>query len=109
MKIILLTLTLGIFALTSCKKCKNENPTARVFNNGTQSVSVHIETSGGNTININNIDSGQASNYESFAAGSVSYTISVGNGGATQNYYSTVAMGECFQYDIILNPKFFAS
>lgn len=76
-----------------------------MVNNGTQSVSVHIETSGGNTININNIDPNQASGYESFAAGSVSYTISVGNGTATQNYYSTVSMDQCYRYDITLNSN----
>jgi hypothetical protein len=103
MRILIVALSLGLMAFTSCKQCKNEDPIARVQNNGTSSVSVHIQTSGGNTVNINNIDPGQVSNYERFAAGLVSYTISVGNGGSSQNYYTNVTMGQCYQYDIILN------
>ncbi|MDX2361550.1 MAG: hypothetical protein QNK23_12140 [Crocinitomicaceae bacterium] len=105
MRVFILLLAVGLVGFTSCKKCKGEDPTARVLNNGTESVSVHLETSGGNTVNINNIDAGQSSDFASYAAGTVSYTITVGNGGTSTNYYATVAMEECFQYDIILNAN----
>ena len=41
---------------TSCKKCKDEDPRARIANNGTQVASVQVKTSGGNTVNVNNVD-----------------------------------------------------
>ena len=105
MKVLLLMLAVSLVGFTSCKKCKGEDPTARVVNNGSQGVSVHIATSGGNTININNIDPGQSSNFESYAAGTVTFTITVGNGGTSVDYTSTVPMEECFQYDIILDAN----
>lgn len=105
MKTIGLLLLFGLFSLASCKKCKNEDPRARVVNNGTQSISVQIQTSGGNTVNINNIDAGQTSDYSSFAVGNVTFNISVGNGNNTSEYTTTVAMEECYEYDIVLDAS----
>lgn len=97
---LVLTLTIMALGLGSCKKCNNEDPRARVVNNGTKSVSVHIETSGGNTININNIDGGQISEYRTYAAGDVEFTITIGNGGATIIDTIKVVMENCYEYDI---------
>lgn len=107
MKRNILFVVLAVFAIgfTGCKNCKNEDPRARVLNNGSQSVSVQIQTSGGNTININNIDPNQASSFQSYAPGIVDFTITVGNGGTSTNYESTVSMQECFEYDIILDAN----
>ncbi len=93
------------FAVTSCKKCKEEDPRARVVNNGTESVSVHIETSGGNTININNVEAGQSSDFASYAAGAVDFTITVGNGGNSTDYDISVTMEQCFEYDIQIDEN----
>jgi len=103
--LILLTALFLVAGLNSCKKCKNEDPRARVLNNGTTDVSVHIETSGGNTININNILPGQASDFASYAPGMVDFTITVGTGGNAVNYNISVTMEECFEYDIILDAN----
>lgn len=105
MKYLLFILAIVSLGFTGCKKCKGEDPRARVVNNGTESVSVHIETSGGNTININNINAGQSSDFESYAGGTVEFTITVGNGGTSQDYVSTVTMEECFEYDIVLDEN----
>ena len=107
MKRIILIVAVAILALgfTGCKKCKHEDPRARVLNSGTEEVSVHIETSGGNTININNIEPGQASDFRSYAPGSVYFRITVGSGGSAVNYEITVPMEECFEYDIILDAN----
>lgn len=107
MKKIAIVLSVMLLALTfnSCKKCKNEDPRARVLNNGSVDVSVHIETSGGNTININNILPGQASDFASYAPGLVDFTISVGTGGSAVDYNISVTMEECFEYDIILDAN----
>ena len=45
-----------IVVMDSCKKCKGEDPSARIINNGTDKASVQIKTSGGFTVNINNVD-----------------------------------------------------
>lgn len=100
MKKLMLLMAITVVAFTGCKKCDGEDPRARVVNNGTESVSVHIETSGGNTININNIDAGMSSDYNTFAPGSVEFTITVGNGGNSQDYVKAVVMETCFEYDI---------
>jgi hypothetical protein len=105
MKNIILLGIILVLGFTSCNKCRNEDPRARVVNNGTESVSVHIETSGGNTININNIEAGQTSNFGSYAPGLVYFRITVGNGNNSTDYESTVSMEECFEYDIILDKN----
>ena len=76
--LILVAIVLSI-GLQSCKKCKGEDPISRIVNNGTESVSVQIQTSGGKTVNINNILPGETSENKSFADGQIDYTISIGN------------------------------
>ncbi|WP_299679660.1 hypothetical protein [uncultured Tenacibaculum sp.] len=66
--------------MQSCSSCDNENPTARVTNQGTDDVSVQVKTSGGNTENINNIASGQSSVTTSYAPGEITYTVVLKNG-----------------------------
>lgn len=96
--ILLFAVTL-VTSLSSCKKCKGEDPRARIVNNGTATVSVHIETSGGNTVNINNIDPGQVSDWASYAPGAVDFTISSGPGVSVT---IGVTMEECWEYDITI-------
>ncbi len=104
MKIIKLVVIICIVAAIattsiSCKKCKKEDPRARIINNGTQKASVQIKTSGGNTVNINNVDPGTSSPYSSYAAGIVTFTITVQN----NNYPITVDMKQCYEYDIAID------
>src|SRR6185295_16143445 len=89
-------LALIVSSLSSCKKCKGEDPRARIVNNGTDKASVQIKTSGGNTVNINNVDQGTTSFYESYAPGSVTFTITIKG----VNYVINVVMEKCFEYDI---------
>ena len=91
----------GLFAISmnSCKKCKNEDPRARVTNNGTKDASVQIKTSGGNTENINNVSPGTSSEYRNYAPGLVTFTVSVDQ----NDYVKTVEMLECFEYDIAID------
>lgn len=100
-KFVLTILLAGLFAITmnSCKKCRNEDPRARIINNGTQKASVQIKTSNGNTVNINNVDPGTSSAYSSYAAGLVTFTITV----SSINYVKTFDMRECFDYDIAID------
>lgn len=97
-----LVVLLSVFLITglsSCKKCENENPSARIINNGTDKASVQIKTSGGNTVNINNVDPGTASSYASYEPGEVVFTITV----SRNDYVDTVQMVECFDYDIAID------
>ncbi len=93
----------GMFlpGLTSCHKCKGEDPAARIINEGSEKASVQIKTSGGNTENINNIQPGSSSEYVSYAPGEVVFTATVDS----VLFVDTVLMSECFDYDIIINEN----
>lgn len=106
MRAIKLVLSITLIALftisvSSCKKCKNEDPRARIVNNGTKDASVQIKTSGGNTENINNVPAGTTSEYRSYAPGTVTFTISVDQ----KDFEKTVQMEECFEYDIAIDAN----
>lgn len=96
-------LLFAILALTlsSCKKCKNEQPSARIINNGAIKAGVQIQTSNGNTVNINNVDPGISSPYSSYAAGQVKFTLKI-NG---VDYEKTVLLSNCFYYDIAIDSN----
>jgi hypothetical protein len=99
----LLIILAGLFLITtnSCKKCKGEDPQARIINNGTSVASVQIKTSEGNTVNLNNVDPGTSSPFVSYAAGEVTFTISANK----VVYVETVQMGDCYDYDITINAN----
>ena len=90
-----------IVTMNSCKKCKGEDPSARIINNGTNKASVQIKTSGGNTVNINNVDPDTASPYSSYAAGQITFTITVNS----INYEKTVDLSQCYNYDIAIDKS----
>jgi hypothetical protein len=102
-KFFLMVLIAGLFTVTmnSCKKCKGEDPRAKIINNGTQKASVQIKTSGGSTVNINNVDPGTSSAYSSYAAGQTTFTIKVSN----IDYVKTVEMSKCYEYDIAIDAS----
>jgi len=100
--LLILTILVLAISLQSCKKCKGEDPISRIVNNGSESVSVQIQTSGGNTVNINNILSGETSEDKSFAAGSVDFTISIGN---QSDVELSVLMEECWEYEIVVSEN----
>jgi hypothetical protein len=83
----------------SCKKCSDEEPRAKITNKGTESVSVQIKTSGGNTENINNVSAGNSSEFRSYAPGTVTFTIAVNK----KSFSQTVEMKNCFEYDVVID------
>src|SRR5688500_860869 len=91
--------TFLMMGLNSCKECKKEDPRARITNNGTDKASVQIMTSGGNTVNINNIDVGSTSEYASYEPGMVTFTVKI----TGVDYVKTVDMLTCFEYDIVID------
>ena len=98
---IILITVFAITGLSSCNKCNNEDPSARIINNGTEKASVQIKTSGGSTTNINNVEPGTSSAYASYAAGSVTFTITVSD----NDYVETVQMEDCYNYDIAIDAN----
>lgn len=103
MKLVGMIILAGVLTVTmnSCKKCRNEDPRARIINNGTETAGVQIKTSNGNTENINNVEPGTASTYRSYAAGQVTFTLRVNS----VDYPIIVIMDKCFEYDIILDAN----
>jgi hypothetical protein len=93
--------TFFTITLISCKRCRHEDPRARIINNSTQTVSVQVKTSGGNTVNLNNVNPGETSSYASYAPGIITFTVKV-NG---VDYVKTVQMDECFDYDISIDSN----
>src|SRR5687767_604425 len=89
------------FSVSSCKKCKGDDPRARIINNGPIKASVQIQTSGGNTVNINNVDPGTASAYSSYAEGQVTFTIKVSN----VDYQAINLLSDCYDYDIAIDSN----
>ncbi|MEO6683533.1 MAG: hypothetical protein ABIN48_11995 [Ginsengibacter sp.] len=102
-KYTLMIVLAGLFAITlnSCKKNLNEDPRARIINNGTQKASVQIKTSNGNTVNINNVDPGTSSPYNSYAAGQVTFTIDVNS----IDYVKILDIGNGYDYDIAIDAN----
>ncbi|GAA4355281.1 hypothetical protein GCM10023185_17970 [Hymenobacter saemangeumensis] len=98
-----LILTTGLalltFASTSCKKCKDENPRVRIANNGSQRASVQVQTSGGNTVNLNNVDPGVTSDYASYAPGNATFTLKVSG----VDYAKTLDVRTCHEYTIAID------
>ena len=97
----MLVIATALLATSACKPCKNDDPRARILNNGTDKASVQVKTTGGNTININNIQPGTASSYDSFAAGDATFTITVSN----VDYVEVVPMANCYEYDIAIDAN----
>ncbi len=98
---VIFSLVLLTVSLNSCKDCDGENPRARIINNGTTDVSVQIKTSGGNTENLNNVGAGITSDYRSYSAGKITFTISVNK----VIYLTDVDMSSCYEYDIIIDSN----
>lgn len=103
-KIIYATSILICIIISACNKpCENEDPRAQIVNNGTDKASVQIKTSGGNTENINDIESGQISEWRSFAAGNTEFTVSIQ--GLPDDTLITVNMLDCWEYQIIIDAN----
>jgi hypothetical protein len=96
----LITSGLLLISMEGCKKgCDGEDPRARIVNGSTDKASVQIKTSGGNTVNINDVEAGSASAFSSYAAGETTFTLKISN----VDYVKTVTMGNCYDYDIALD------
>lgn len=102
-KFLLIMVVAGLFmtGLSSCDKCDNANPVAKVVNQGTVEASVQIKTSNGNTENINNVMPNSTSAARSYAKGLVTFTIMVDK----TELVETVQMDTCHEYDIVIDAN----
>ena len=66
-----------VVVLGSCSKSDPSPPQFRVQNNRTTNASLQVKTSGGSTININNVAPGTTSNYQQVATGQVDITVQI--------------------------------
>lgn len=100
-KFALIILIIGLlsFTMNSCKKCNGEDPRIKIINNTTEKVSVQIKTTGGNTVNINNVEPNTSSEYTSVAPGKVTYTES------DNDREMIFDMIECTDYDITIREN----
>lgn len=99
----LFTAAIAGFSLSGCSDaCDNEDPRARIVNNGTAKASVQIKTSGGSTENINNIEVGQSSEWRTFAAGNTEFTVAVQGEDDT---LVVVNMQKCYEYSIQIGAQ----
>ena len=100
-KLLLPVLFASLFALaaTGCKKCKDEDPRARITNNGSQRASVQIKTTGGSTVNINNVDPGASSDYANYAAGETTFTLKINN----VDYSKIITVSKCHEYTVAID------
>jgi len=73
--IYLIIVSVSFFLLGCSDHCEGENPAVQLFNNGSGKADIQIKTSGGNTENINNIESGTSSEKRSFDPGEIEFTI----------------------------------
>ncbi|MER2999168.1 hypothetical protein [Pontibacter populi] len=100
-RFLMTTVIAGLFmaGMSSCDKCDDENPRARVINQGTLEASVQIKTSNGNTENINNVMPNSTSAASSYAKGTVTFTITLDK----TELVETVQMDTCHEYDIVID------
>jgi hypothetical protein len=75
--ICLILLGMSVILISCSDNCEGENPTVQLFNNGTGKADIQIKTSGGNTENINNIETGTYSEKRSFNPGEIEFTIAI--------------------------------
>lgn len=101
MKVIILFFTLTVFThlMTSCAKCNNDNPTARVLNKGTGVADIQITAANGDIVSIADLASGSISSTKNYASGTTTISYTIEN---TEKVESFV-LNTCTSYDISIN------
>ena len=99
-----LILFIVTIAILGCSDdCENENPTVVLVNNAITKADIQVKTSGGNTENINNIQSGETSERRSFDPGIIQFTISIQGLNDPLEYEFTT--NYCTAYTITINEN----
>lgn len=80
--------------------CTEEDPQFRIRNERADKANVQIQTSGGNTVNINDVGSGQTTAYNTVSAGITAVTAVIQNEKITPSMKFNCEMDE--RYTIVL-------
>ncbi|HLV42692.1 MAG TPA: hypothetical protein VKY37_10460 [Brumimicrobium sp.] len=99
MKNTILIFSILIFIFTSCAKCKDDDPKARVLNKGTGSVDVQIKSTDGNIVSISDLASGSVSSLKEYSPGATSFKYKIEGVEKTE----TITLNTCTSYDISIN------
>jgi len=67
------------FIITIIGCSDDTDPNFRIYNERSNKANVQIQTSGGNTININDVESGQVTAYQSVSVGNITVTAGIQN------------------------------
>lgn len=94
-----LGLTILMVFANSCQKCNNDDPTARVLNNGTSEANLQITSADGDIISITDLPNGSISSVKSYAPGTTTINGTIEGLPLT----GSVSMSECKSYDITIN------
>lgn len=75
----ILAIFIGMMLILSAVGCSSEDPQFRIRNEQLEKANVQLKTSGGNTVNINDVLTGQTTAYQSAAEGSMVATAVIQN------------------------------
>jgi hypothetical protein len=93
-----------LISLFGCSDdCENENPTVQLVNSGTGKADIQIKTSGGNTENINNVETGTSSERRSFSPGQIEFTIAIQ--GVAEPLVYNLTVEYCRDYTVTINSE----
>ena len=79
MKKVLVTIITTLFLLTIVGCSDEVNPKFRIRNERSTKANVQVQTTGGNTININDVEEAETTEYQSAAEGNIAATAVIQN------------------------------
>ena len=98
--LILGIITIGLFvSIVGCSK-GDANPEFRIWNQRLTKANIQIQTSGGNTITINGVDTGQMTAYQSAAEGNI--TVTAGIQGESVSPTTTFFAAKNARYTVVI-------
>ena len=88
--------------ITACNDgCEKGDPSVVLVNNATEKGDIQIKTSGGNTVNVNNIQPGSSSEKRTFAPGDIEFTVTIQ--GAQDPIEYLLKASYCTEYTVTIN------
>ena len=84
-------------ATATDSSCSNQDPMARITNNGTEDVDLQIYDAAGNLIaQEDEIEPGEQSNWINFSCGETAFLVNIGG----SDKLITIEMGTCMMFDM---------
>ncbi|WP_123776004.1 hypothetical protein [Brumimicrobium aurantiacum] len=98
-KLLLGVLGLAALGLTSCSKCNDDDPLARIANNGTSTANLQITASNGDVVSITELEKGTISSEKVYSVGTTILNGTIEN----EQISDTFELSTCTAYDITIN------